>query len=143
MGKIGRNEKCPCNSGTKYKNCCLMKEMEERRKKNNMYVNGHDTKSESLLTVMTYLKNIYKKYNIINISDYLDNNAYREYQIKNYNIKTIMVAERNDRNNEVFTTRGPNEVNIMVMFHGAYKCFSYSNLELAKYDVEQMINKRL
>ena len=26
MAKIGRNEKCPCRSGKKYKHCCLQKE---------------------------------------------------------------------------------------------------------------------
>ena len=26
MGKIGRNEKCPCQSGRKYKHCCGLKE---------------------------------------------------------------------------------------------------------------------
>ena len=26
MGKIGRNEQCPCGSGKKYKHCCLLKE---------------------------------------------------------------------------------------------------------------------
>jgi len=25
--RIGRNEKCPCNSGKKYKKCCLNKEI--------------------------------------------------------------------------------------------------------------------
>lgn len=26
--KIGRNDKCPCGSGLKYKKCCLIKEVE-------------------------------------------------------------------------------------------------------------------
>ncbi len=26
MGKIGRNEQCPCGSGKKYKHCCLLRE---------------------------------------------------------------------------------------------------------------------
>ncbi len=26
MGKIGRNEQCPCGSGKKFKHCCLLKE---------------------------------------------------------------------------------------------------------------------
>ena len=26
MGKIGRNDPCPCGSGKKYKQCCLLKE---------------------------------------------------------------------------------------------------------------------
>lgn len=30
MGKIGRNEPCPCGSGLKYKKCCLQKESDSR-----------------------------------------------------------------------------------------------------------------
>ena len=29
MGKIGRNDKCPCRSGKKYKHCCAGKEIAE------------------------------------------------------------------------------------------------------------------
>ena len=31
--KIGRNDKCPCDSGKKYKQCCLPKELEAQRPK--------------------------------------------------------------------------------------------------------------
>lgn len=31
MPKIGRNEKCPCQSGKKYKHCCALKDQEARR----------------------------------------------------------------------------------------------------------------
>lgn len=30
-GKPGRNDKCPCGSGRKYKHCCLAKDEEEAR----------------------------------------------------------------------------------------------------------------
>ncbi|MCP4388788.1 MAG: zinc chelation protein SecC, partial [Gammaproteobacteria bacterium] len=30
MGKIGRNDPCPCGSGKKYKRCCLGKEAPTR-----------------------------------------------------------------------------------------------------------------
>jgi hypothetical protein len=30
--KIGRNDKCICGSNIKYKKCCLVKEMENRKK---------------------------------------------------------------------------------------------------------------
>ena len=33
MPKIGRNEPCPCESGKKYKKCCLDKDAEEAKKK--------------------------------------------------------------------------------------------------------------
>ena len=29
--KVGRNDKCPCGSGKKYKQCCLPKEIERER----------------------------------------------------------------------------------------------------------------
>jgi hypothetical protein len=32
MGKIGRNDPCPCGSGKKYKKCCLRKDEERIRK---------------------------------------------------------------------------------------------------------------
>ena len=28
---VGRNEKCPCGSGKKYKNCCLQKDLEAQK----------------------------------------------------------------------------------------------------------------
>lgn len=31
MPKIGRNEKCPCQSGKKYKHCCALKEQQASR----------------------------------------------------------------------------------------------------------------
>jgi hypothetical protein len=34
MAKISRNQPCPCNSGKKYKKCCLEKEPSERSSKN-------------------------------------------------------------------------------------------------------------
>ena len=32
--KIGRNDKCPCGSGRKYKNCCLKKNTEVEKELN-------------------------------------------------------------------------------------------------------------
>ena len=34
--KIGRNDKCPCGSGKKYKNCCLKVNTEVEKELNNM-----------------------------------------------------------------------------------------------------------
>lgn len=31
MGKIGRNDPCPCGSGKKYKKCCLLKKDTEEK----------------------------------------------------------------------------------------------------------------
>lgn len=31
MDKVGRNDDCPCGSGKKYKNCCLVKSKSKRK----------------------------------------------------------------------------------------------------------------
>lgn len=58
MGKIGRNDPCPCGSGKKYKHCCLNK------KSQNIYdliasevtVNGYDAHlSDSLKNLYRYM----------------------------------------------------------------------------------------
>lgn len=40
--KIGRNEKCPCNSGKKYKNCCLNNSFKNTKTNNTQEKNKHD-----------------------------------------------------------------------------------------------------
>lgn len=42
--KIGRNDKCPCGSGLKYKKCCLIKEAEEKKLTNEMEMISKTTK---------------------------------------------------------------------------------------------------
>lgn len=42
--KIGRNDKCPCGSGLKYKKCCLIKEVEEKQLTNEMEMISKTTK---------------------------------------------------------------------------------------------------
>jgi len=42
MGKIGRNEPCPCGSGLKYKKCCILKEAEAGAAKEVVQVSLND-----------------------------------------------------------------------------------------------------
>lgn len=44
MNKLGRNDKCPCGSGKKYKQCCL-------KKTEDNFIIGDDSEMQSLLTV--------------------------------------------------------------------------------------------
>ncbi len=37
MEKIGRNDPCPCGSGKKYKNCCMLTKKTEKKMKNTRY----------------------------------------------------------------------------------------------------------
>lgn len=42
--KIGRNDKCPCGSGLKYKKCCLIKDVEESQLLNELEMISKTTK---------------------------------------------------------------------------------------------------
>jgi hypothetical protein len=141
--KIGRNEKCPCNSGKKYKICCLQKLNQQKISENTKYSLGHTTKSANVQKCIDYLSDTHINHNVIDITDYLCEDNYKEYQIKNYNNKTIMVAERQLINNDVFSERGPDSVNIMVMYRGAYKCFDIKKFNQAIKLTDEMIIDRL
>ncbi len=140
MTKIGRNDKCPCDSGKKYKKCCMVKNEKEKQKEMHKFLDGHDTESERLLKTIKNLKEDHPYHKIIDVTNYLNNKTYEPIQIINYKNKTIMVAERNSLNDDVFATRGPEEVDIMIMYHGAYRCFAYENLERARFDINNMID---
>lgn len=42
MGKIGRNDPCPCGSGKKYKKCCINKEVKDQARKDEIKLNEYD-----------------------------------------------------------------------------------------------------
>ena len=140
--KIGRNQKCPCNSGKKFKKCCINKIITEKENENRKYLDGHDTLSNNLIELKNYLQTKYTDHKIIDISNILNPKSYKFIQIKNFKKKTIMIAERNLNNNDVFLSRGPAEVNTMVMYHGAYQCFDFDKFKLAVVKVQQMIDQR-
>lgn len=140
--KVGRNEKCPCNSNKKYKKCCENKLLLEKLSMDKIYTDGHHTTSNSkLIPCIEYLKKEYSSYKIINITNNLNIDTYRAFQTKNYYEKIIMVAERLDTNNGIFSTRGPENVDIIVMYQGAYRCFQSNDLLLAASHIDKMINK--
>ena len=60
MAKIGRNDKCPCGSGKKYKNCCMLKDEKDKLYTNEM---GQYIKAEKLMAEMI-MKHIRSKENV-------------------------------------------------------------------------------
>lgn len=55
--KIGRNEKCPCGSGKKYKHCCFQKE--------NTHTNNNRTKSQNQ---KSFLRSYFQNYHTIDLA---------------------------------------------------------------------------
>lgn len=142
MVKVGRNDKCVCGSGKKYKSCCLNKVEDKKQEMSQLYVNGHDLTSDNVKMVHEYLSQSYADHKVIDVSNILTEESYRPMQTKNYTSNVIMIAERNEANESVFSTRGPSNVNLMVLYRGAYQCFQDVNFDSAKSKIDNMIEKR-
>lgn len=124
MLKLGRNDKCNCGSGIKFKNCCnlIVKE--------NKFMQGQITSSDKISNIIKLLQQKFSNYIFIDITDNLNETNYREYQLKNYNTNIIMVAEKKVHNNLVFIEREESpRTDIIIMHKGAYRSFIYENFD--------------
>lgn len=142
--KIGRNDTCPCESGKKYKLCCIDKKVVET-KPLSKYITGHPVSSEFVQRSVDALKNVYPSYDIIDITNYLNSRSYRPMQMMNIKSNIIMVAERNEGNEKVFIDRIPRQYafmdyNMMVMYRGAYRCFNIFSIKDAMSEIKKMIH---
>lgn len=124
MEKRGRNDPCICKSGKKYKKCCLPFMQESK------YNTGQSDCSDLLLPILIQLKEELTQHVVINVTDDLTVDTYREYQIRNMRGNVVMLAEKTEKNQEVFRTRIlHSDSNIMMMYHGAYRTFSADTFE--------------
>ena len=157
MNKIGRNDICICGSGKKYKKCCIDKleknsidkseknnidKSEENniilncinkleKKSNDKFKISQDDNSDIILDCINKLNNKYPKYKIINITNNLEVDNYRDYQLANFNTNIVMIAEKTIKNGLVFLTRVNNlNSNIIIMYRGAFRTFEYKDLDL-------------
>lgn len=131
--KIQRNEKCVCGSGKKYKVCCFNLELSLEYSKNS-------PESSKIIKIYDdYLKKKFAGYDIIDISYKLESKNYKNYQINNFTKKIIMIAERNEKNKEVFIERNSLNGNIIIMHHGAYICIINEEIKETKKLIKQMI----
>lgn len=144
MGKkIGRNDKCHCNSGKKYKKCCLQKDEDGRKEVLDLLEHGHEISSDKIQIVHDELSNRYPNHRVIDVTNILNKESYRDIQTFNYYRNTITLAERNEESEEVFSSRGPENVNMMVLYKGAYQCFEDINFQPAIDKICKMIDTRL
>ena len=122
MTKIGRNDSCPCDSGKKYKKCCLGKDIQHKAKRRERIIYGDEVSSKLLGKVVDTLKATYTDHECIDVSGVLEESSYRPLQVQHYKAKMIMVAERSESSESVFEERCAPEFNVMVMYRGAYNC---------------------
>lgn len=116
--KIGRNEKCPCGSGKKYKNCCMLKDEIQRtiHSKLDKYKNAE---KDLVSLIMKYSRSPENEKDFekaieaffggelseININD-TEFSFFMAWYIKNYNLETpfidkIIKKERNKASKEL------------------------------------------
>ena len=84
MKRLGRNDKCKCGSGKKYKQCCLEKDEQKLKDDIEKYTKGQEESSENVEMCIEYLKEDYDDHHVIDITNNLNNNTYKPYQITNY-----------------------------------------------------------
>lgn len=142
MPKPQRNEKCPCGSDKKYKQCCLKKDEDKKVAEIEKYSKGQDDFSENLKMFADYLQEEYSDHKVINISSLLTPDNYRVFQIKNYEEKVIMVAEKNETNAGVFASRGIDN-DMIVMYRGSYRSFKNNEMMSVLDSIDKMIQTRL
>lgn len=142
MKKIGRNDKCPCESGKKYKVCCLSKDEVEKKKAKAVFVDGQEEHTEYVDIMMEYFKEEYKDHKVIDISNYLNDDTYTKFQQANYFYKTIMIAQKNEQNQSVFNGRGHYSNDMIIMYRGSYRTFKKEDLAKVAESIDYMIETR-
>lgn len=136
--KVGRNDKCPCGSNLKFKKCC-----ESKLSNNNKFKESEGTESisEQLLYCIEKLKLNFPNHLILNVSNGINKSTYTSYQMANMKEKNILIAERNNENLSVFTSRTDSiDNNIMILYHGHYRTFPGSSFDSVFDSATSMIN---
>jgi len=143
MPKINPNDKCHCNSDKKYKKCCMLKDMNSKHDEELIYLNGNDNSSAKIKICMEHYNRLFDKHKIIDITDSINIDNYRTFQIKNYLNKTIMLGERTENNNDFFIEKANNEkCDIIFMYKGVFRVMNFMNIAKFDEDIINIITKR-
>lgn len=144
--KLKRNDKCHCQSGKKYKKCCLVSDQadasRERELIQEQMKNGHEL-TEEMQEMFDFFTTEYPTYNVIDITNFLTEKRYKALQLTHMQRDTIMIASRNDDNDSVFEKRGDGSTDWIVMFRGAHQVFNQGMWNAMKNQVLKMIETRL
>lgn len=121
MIKLGRNELCHCNSGKKYKKCCLDNDNNVKKDENKY------SPSEMMYLTMEHLQTHFPNITFENISDILNRQSYRQLQLNHMHDNICQVAERITKNERVFKDRDSNDYDLILMYRGAYRVLNGGN----------------
>ncbi len=126
--KDPKNMPCECGSNKLAKKCCMKKNKCDPIP--SIYKTGQEESSEKVLDCIALLMKRFPSHKIIDITDKLSSSTYKPFQIANYTDPVIMVAEKTESNESVFSTRSESNLsNMMVMYHGSFRTFPHEYLE--------------
>ena len=105
--KLGVNQPCHCNSGKKYKKCCLLNDRLEKQQRDDIFIKGSQGEPSVKMEICkSHYQKKYYNFEIIIISDYLVNESiYKKYQTIHYSNKVLMIAEKNELNKPFFESK--------------------------------------
>lgn len=147
MTKLGRNDKCHCGSGKKYKKCCFLvdqeKKQESAKNMDDLFKNGHKI-TEEVKDMYEYFTTEYPDFKVIDVTNIVvGKGSYKKILTKHYHNNTIMLVARNEKNDRIFKDRGSSWTNLMVMFKGAHQVFSEHSFKNMKPQLKTMIKRRM
>jgi hypothetical protein len=129
MLKQGRNDKCACNSGKKYKKCCGGAPLFEPQKIHTAAVN----------VCFHRLHLAFPSKTLIDMTQTLTESNYLSIMHYFLHPRFIVMAERTPLSESLFQLKTPAPENkLMIMHHGSYLTFSPENTTKA---VEQMVGQ--
>lgn len=124
-----KNAPCTCGSKLKAKHCCLTNKRLASIPA--AYTTGQLTSSEKVMECIRRLQKEFPTHRILDITDALNEDTYKPFQIANFREKTIMIAEKTEGNAGVFATRVDSLLSdILVMYHGSYRSFAFGNIDV-------------
>ncbi len=140
MNKIGVNDKCRCGSDKKYKKCCMKLDQDKIAKENLKYTEGQTEHSDKIKFCINFYSKLFENHKIINITNDVTTENYKTYLVKNLNTKTIMLVDRTERTDELFSEKSDTTRNdIILMYKGGYKVFPAIDILKYEDDIKKFI----
>lgn len=147
MPKTKPNEKCPCNSGIKYKKCCSKKDAlakqqaTERFETSLRVLEGKPIESERLSRINTYFL---ERYHIpsIDMSDTITIGNFTSIHSRYSGRNVFLLLERNENNASVFERKDAADCDILISYKRYYQAFKYeSEYDDAMKEIHKWIRK--
>jgi hypothetical protein len=131
--KLGRNDTCSCESGKKYKNCCLI--VGQPKKQQPYIIPFERVTDDKVKYCMESINETIGKHNsiiMLDVTECLTNDDhYRSIQLqfmKNKKEKTVLFAKKTKQNEIVFNSRVESAASdMMILYCGHYRTFAFRN----------------